>query len=436
MGNRLGEVANMSARSLRCSVAQAFVLLALVSTAWHSVAILGVADDWPQWRGPHSDGISRETGLLIDWRVEKPRTVWQRPLGEGFSAFAVAGGRLYTLALVEDVEYVICLDADTGEIIWQVPTGGGRYKDRQGGDGPRGTPTVDDDFVYALGADGSLLCLNSDSGDIRWQRNVLDGFQAENIRWGVSTSPYLDGNRLLVNVGGKGASIVAFDKNSGNTLWQNLDDISGYASPIRIEVAGPDGEVVPELVVFCGRALVGVSPEDGSEHWRYEWITTSDMNIATPIYDPKTRLLFVSAARNTGRCSTYRLTATAGSVSSEHVYTNKQMRNHFNSCILLDGYIYGFDESILKCIQLETGEPMWSDRSVGKGSLIAAQGHLLVLGESGEMGVVQATPQEYREQGRFKVLQSNRAWTPPVLVDGRLYVRDLKNAACIDIRDR
>ena len=191
----------------------------------------------------------------------------------------------------------------------------------------------------------------------------------------------MDEQRLLVNVGAVGASIVAFHKNTGEVFWQNLDDIAGYASPIRIEVTGPDGQVVPEIVFFCGRALVGVSPRDGSEHWRHEWITTSDMNIATPIYDPQTRTLFISAARNTGRCSAYRLTASDGTVTSKLIYSNEEMRNHYNSCILLDGYIYGFDNSILKCIRLENGELMWSDRSVGKGSLVAAQGHLFVLGQ-------------------------------------------------------
>jgi hypothetical protein len=157
------------------------------------------------------------------------------------------------------------------------------------------------------------------------------------------------------------------------------------------------------------------------------------MNIATPIFDPATRLLFVSAARDTGRCSAYRLTAKDGTVVSEMVYTNKEMRNHYNSCILLDGHIYGFDNSILKCISLETGEVKWSDRSVGKGALVAAQGHLFVLGEFGDLAVVEATPDEYREKGRIKALESRRAWTPPALANGRLYIRDLEKAVCIDI---
>ena len=157
-----------------------------------------VGADWPQWRGPHGDGISRETGLLIDWREKAPRLVWQRPLGTGFSSFSVANGRLYTLAASDNIEHVLCLDAESGETLWKVPSGS-TYQDRQGGDGPRSTPTVVGEVVYGLGAEGELLCLAKETGEVRWRRNVLNDFQGENLRWGVSTSPYVDQQRLLVN---------------------------------------------------------------------------------------------------------------------------------------------------------------------------------------------------------------------------------------------
>ena len=410
------------------------VVLSFLAALLPLVSRLAHGEDWPQWRGPQSDGISRETGLLVDWREKSPHVVWQRALGTGFSSFSVAGGRLYTLAAVDDIESVFCLDANTGDTLWQERTGN-QYKDPQGGDGPRSTPTVHGDVVYALGAAGDLICLDSASGKIRWQRNVLEEFQVKNLQWGVSTSPYVDKERLLVNVGAEGASIVSFQKSTGEVVWKNLSDVAGYASPIRIDVAGPDGQSIPELVFFCGRALVGVSPEDGTEHWRHEWITTSDMNIATPIYEPKSRLLFVSAARDTGRCSAYHLTAGKDGVTSKLLYTNEEMRNHYNSCILLNGYVYGFDNSILKCIRLQTGKQMWLDRTVGKGSLVAAQGHLFVLGELGELAVIEASPEEYREKGRFQALESGRAWSPPTLANGRLYIRDLENAVCVDISE-
>ena len=388
---------------------------------------------WPQWRGPRRDGISTETALNLNWQVREPARLWQAPLGTGFSSIAVRDGRAYTLAADGNSEFVVCLDGAEGDTIWKVPTGAAAYRDAQGGDGPRCTPTLDGDRVYALGATGKLLCLDVQSGAVIWSRDVLEEFGAENLHWGVSASPLIDGNRLFVGVGAKGASIVALDKQTGEVIWQALDDAAGYAAPIRIDVAGPDGLMVPEIVFFCGKSLVGVSPEDGAEHWRHEFITTSDMNIATPIYDPATRILFVSAARDTGRCEAYRLTARGETVEPELVYTNKEMRNHYNSCVLVDGYLYGFDNSLLKCMKLETGEVMWQDRSVGKGSLIAANGHLLVLGEKGDLALVETTPAGYQEKGRIKALESDRAWSPPALAEGRLYVRDLKNMACIDL---
>lgn len=391
-----------------------------------------VREDWPQWRGANRDGISRETGLLVDWRSRKPQRIWQVPLGTGFSSFSVSEGRLYTLASIDRREYVFCLDAADGRTLWKVPSGA-THRDTSGGDGPRSTPTVDGDRIYTLGAEGMLQCLNAEDGSVRWKHDVLKEFGAENLNWGVSMSPLLNGDQLLVNVGAKGASIVAFNKHTGKVEWRALDDVAGYASPIKISVAGSGNATVEEFVFFCGKSLVGVSPKDGAEHWRHEWITTSDMNIATPIYDPGTRMLFISASRDTGRCSAYRLTASDHGVRSEHLYTNKNMRNHYNGCLLVDGYIYGFDNSVLKCIRLADGEEMWRDRSVGKGSLVAAQGHLYVLGERGDLAVVEATHEAYREKGRFKALDSSRAWTPPALAQGRLYVRDLENAACIDI---
>lgn len=411
-----------------------FVLLSVVAVGSRE-PLATAGDDWPQWRGPHSDGISRETGLLTDWSEQKPKVLWQQALGSGFSSISVVGDRLYTMAAVDDVEYTFCLDTDTGNLVWRVPIGA-RHVDPQGGDGPRSTPTVVNDVVYTLGAEGRLMCLDARTGRERWQRNILEDFGAENLQWGVSTSPYVDGDNLLVNVGGPGASVVAFEKKTGNVAWQSLDDVAGYASPIRINVTGPDGANVPELVFFCGRSLIGLSPADGSLHWRHEWITTSNMNIATPIYEPRSRLLFISASRDTGRCAAYRLTARDGAVACELVYRNQEMKNHYNGCVLIDGCVYGFDNSVLKCIQLETGQVMWVDRTVGKGSLVAAQGHLFVLGERGDLAVVEATPREYREKGRIQAFDSSRAWSPPALANGRLYVRDLEKIACLDIGAR
>jgi len=389
-----------------------------------------VQEDWPDWRGVRRDGISRQTGLSLDWTAGKPKRLWQRELGTGYSSMTVVGDRLFTMGAEQDAEYVYCLDATDGSTLWKVHSGT-TFKNSYG-DGPRSTPIIEGERVYALGANGDLLCLAAKSGEVAWQTNILKQFGGKNIIWGVSTTPLIDGKKLVINVGAKQASVVAFDKTSGKVIWKSHDDVAGYSSPIRIDVPGDDGPV-PHLVVWCGKSLVGLKPSDGSVQWKHEWLTTNDMNIATPIFEPKTRTLYVSASRGTGRCSAYRLTAAKGAVACKEIYTNKQMKNHYNSCVLLDGFLYGFDNNVFRCQELASGKILWTDRTVGKGAVISAQGHLIVLGEKGEMALVEATTKAYTEKGRFQALTSKRAWTPPALARGKLYVRDLERITCINI---
>ena len=391
-----------------------------------------IREDWSDWRGPRRDGISRETGLLLEWGKHPPQRRWQRPLGSGYSSMTIVDGRVFTMAVTAEGEFVFALDASNGKTLWKVRSGA-TVEDSYG-DGPRGTPVVDHGRVYALGAHGDLLCLQVTTGKEVWRRNILKDFGAPNIRWGISSTPLIVDDNLIVQVGAKTASIVSLNKTTGQLVWKTYDDVSGYSSPLLIRVPGPAGPV-PHVVVHCGRSLVGIAPSDGEVHWKFPWLTTNDMNIATPIFDPKRRLLFVSASRDTGRCSAYRLTVADEKIRAEEVYTNKQMRNHYNGCILVGDYLYGFDNAILKCLELETGKVMWEDRTVGKGSLLAVQDHLLVLGEKGEMAVVLATPEEYVEKGRFPVLRSRRAWTPPALAQGHLYVRDLQEITSIDLNE-
>ena len=383
-----------------------------------------VAGHWPQWRGVNRDGLSEERDLLTQWPEQGLPVLWKTAGGDGFSSLAVSDGRVYTFVDREKTEWAVCLNADSGEELWKVRTAP-TFEEPQGGDGARSTPTVDGSKVYFLGATGALLCLDKRTGETLWQRNILKDFNASNLHWGVSSSPLVEGDLLLVNVGGPSASVVAFDKTTGEVVWQAHDDVAGYASPLPITVEG-----VREIVFFCGKAILGLSPEDGTLHWRQEWLTTSEMNIATPIFsDP---FLFVSSGRGTGS-GLFRLSRQENSVNAEVLWTKKLMQNHYNGCILVGDYLYGFDNSILKCMRLKDGEEMWADRSVGKGSLIAAQEHLFILGEQGDVAMAKATPEGYQELGRMKVLDY-KSWTPPALAGGRLYVRDQRQIACLDLR--
>ena len=405
------------------------VLLALMFWAPLALALWAAelaAADWPQWRGPARDGISREQGIITAWSQPGPPLVWKVEGGEGFSSISVSQGRLYTMVDRNDQEWVVCLDAGTGLELWKVLSADS-YKEYQGGNGARATPTVDGPRVYALGATGTLLCLDKRSGRKIWKREILEEMGAENLIWGVSTSPLVEENMLLVNVGAPGASVVAFDKESGKVIWKALDEVASYSSPIAITVGG-----IREVVFFGGRAIMGLSPQDGTLHWKHEWRTTSDMNIATPIF--ASPYLFISSGRGTGS-GLLRLTPKGDRVQSRFIWTSEIMQNHYNGCVLVGEYLYGFDNSVLKCMRLTDGEVLWAHRSVGKGSLIAAQGHLIILGEQGHVAMVQATPEGYRQTGVKKILQ-HRAWTPPALSGGRLYARDHHHIASLDLRKR
>jgi outer membrane protein assembly factor BamB len=379
---------------------------------------------WPQWRGPNRDGRSPDSGLLVRWSEKEPPVVWRVTGGTGFSSLAIVDGHVYTMVQRDDFQWALCLDAHTGREIWRVKSGA-MYREQQGGDGPRSTPTVDADRVYSLDAGGNLLCLNRTTGKIMWQQNILERFNAQNLIWGVSASPLIDGENLLLNVGGAGAGFVALNKYTGEVIWKAHDDVAGYSSPIIIT----NGDV-REVVFFAGRAVVGLAPQDGRLHWRHEWRTTDDMNVATPIW--ANPFLFVSSGRGTG-AGLFRLDAKGDVLCAEVVWTSKVMQNHFNSCVPVGEHLYGFDNAILKCIELKTGKELWSDRSVGKGSLVFADGHLFIVGEHGDIAVAEATPQGYRELGRKRVLEY-RAWTPPAIAYGRLYVRDQQTISCLDLR--
>ena len=403
-----------------CSGEQTVPHLASVS----DTASNSVVGHWPHWRGVNRDGLSEEKDLLTHWPKDGLPVLWKIAGGDGFSSLAISDGRVYTFVDREKTEWAVCLNADSGEELWKVPSSP-TFEEPQGGDGARSTPTVDGSKVYFLGATGALLCLDRETGETLWQRNILKDFNASNLHWGVSTSPLVEGDLLLVNVGGPGASVVAFDKTTGEVVWKAHDDVAGYASPLPITVEG-----IREIVFFCGKAILGLSPKDGKLHWRHEWLTTSEMNIATPIFsDP---FLFISSGRGTGS-GLFRLSRQGNSVSAEVLWTKKLMQNHYNGCILVGDYLYGFDNSILKCMRLEDGEEMWADRSVGKGSLIAAQGHLFILGEQGDIAMAKATAEGYQELGQMKVLDY-KSWTPPSLAGGRLYLRDQQHIACLDLR--
>ena len=384
--------------------------------------------DWPQWRGPARDGISTETGLLESWPPGGPPLAWKaRGLGEGFASFAVAGGRLFTQGQRDGAQYVIALDEETGEKLWEVPNGSS-FHERRGG-GPRGTPTVDGGRVYALAANGNLICLQAADGKRIWSTKLLDRFGARNIRWGISESPLIDGNRLIVNPGGRGASVVALDKNNGNVIWKSQSDRAGYSSAVVADIAG-----VRQYIVLTGAGALGLRAGDGGLLWRYDEISNRTANVATPIV--KGDSVFVSTDYGTG-CALLKLEAAGEGIRASEVYFNRDMRNHYGTSVLLGGYLYGFSSRILTCMNFHTGEVAWKARSVGKGQVAYAEGKLYILSEAGVVGLAEATPKGYHEISRFAIEHGDlRTWTQPVIANGKLYLRDQDTVSSFDIRAR
>lgn len=393
-----------------------------------SIAIAQTNGEWPQWRGANRDGISKETGLLKQWPEGGPPLVWKaKGAGFGYSSFSISQGRLFTMGLRGDREFVIAFDIATGKEAWATPHGGAFRNDR--GDGPRGTPTIDGDRLYALGGDGDLSCLDVKTGRVVWTMNILKKFGGKNISWGISESPLIIGEKLLVNAGGPNASIVALNKSDGSVIWKSQSDRAGYSSAISIEAAG-----ATEVVFFTSTRVVGLNLKDGGLLWEYPRAANDVANVATPI--ARGNLVFVSSDYGNGG-GLLEIKAGDKGVTAAEVYFTKEMKNHHSSSVLVGDYLYGFSSSILTAMRFDTGVVAWKDRSVGKGSLVYADGNLYCLSENGVVGLIEATPTGYREKGRFSIPQENLpTWAHPVVAGGRLYLRDQDTIYAYDVRQK
>ena len=372
--------------------------------------------DWNQWRGPARDGLSTETDLLAEWPENGPELLFEASgLGSGYSSFAFSGERMFTQGQKNGKQFLIALDSESGTILWETEHGSTYSNNR--GSGPRGTPVLDGDRVYALGGDGSLVCALQADGKIIWQIDLLKRFGGRNTSWGLSESPLIDGDRLIVNAGGPGAGVVALNKATGKALWRSQDDEAGYSSAVPAEVGG-----IRHYVLLTGEGAVGLRAEDGELLWRYGRVSNSTANVATPIV--RGDRVFVSSDYGTGG-ALLQLKASGGGVVAEEVYFTREMRNHYSSSVLIGDTLYGFSSRILTAMQFATGEVLWQDRSVGKGQVIFADGRLYLLGEDGVVGMAEATPEAYREISRFEIGREDfPTWTLPVIHDGRLWLRD------------
>jgi outer membrane protein assembly factor BamB len=392
-----------------------------------STAAMG-SPQWPQWRGPQRSGVSAETGLAKSWSSGGPEAVWSvSSLGEGYGSLAIREDRIYVQGVREHESSVFCLSRKDGKTVWVTGLAGRLEQDR--GSGPRGTPTLDGDRLYALTENGEMACIRAQDGAKIWRRNILQDFKGQNPHWLLSESPLVDGDHVIVTPGGSRATIVALDKASGDTVWtsRDLSDSAGYSSCIIEDVQG-----VRTVMALTAQAGVGVRAADGRLMWRYERVANRVANIATPVFHDNA--VFYTSAYGTG-CALLGLAAQNGVIKAEEIYFSRDMQNHHGGVIFSNGFLYGYSNNILTCLEFATGRVAWKDRSVGKGCLTGADGNLYLLSENNVMGLAEATPDGYREKGRFSIPDQGRpSWAHPVVCGGRLYIRNQGWLACYRVQ--
>lgn len=383
--------------------------------------------EWPQYRGPNRDNISTDKGLLDSWPADGPKLAWQQTgLGEGYSSVAISGGKLFTMGNRGNDEMLLAFDVADGKPLWSAKTG--RAYRENAGNGPRGTPTVDQDRVYALGANGDLACVKIDKGEIVWQKNILEEFGGSNIQWGISESVLIDGNNLICSPGGKQGTIVALNKMTGRPIWQSKVEgapPAAYSSLIAVDFGG-----TRQYVNFVHTGVVSVSAKDGAPLWGFRESANGTANCSTPLH--ANGIVYTSSGYGTGAAS-FKL-APGGKASL--AYSNKGLDNHHGGMVLLDGHVYGFGEQALKCIDLKSGNEKWKDRSVGKGSVTYADGHLYLRGERGSVALAVASPDGYDEKGKFEppTPSGKPSWSHPVVCGGKLFLRDMDTLLVYDVK--
>jgi outer membrane protein assembly factor BamB len=406
------------------------------------ITFLGVgaalAADWPQWRGPKRNGISEEKGLLKQWPEGGPKLLWQvNDAGGGYSTPAVVGDRLYLMGNKGlDEEFVQARAVADGKLIWTVPVGKvGNPGQKPPYPGARSTPTVDGDVLYALGSDGDLVCLAAADGSVKWKKNLRTDFDGKYGEWAYAESPLVDGDRVVVTPGGDKATLVALNKKSGEVVWKSAvpgGDKAGYASIIVVEAAGKK-----QYVQFLEKGLVGVDAADGKFLWRYEKTAQgSPANIPTPVaHDGH---VYSSTARGGG--ALVKLTPAGDGVKAEEVFFGKKLPTSIGGAVVVGDHLYGTGGQALLCIDFASGKEKWSERGIGAGAVLYAEGNLYLHGENGDVALVEASPEQYREKGRFSPpgqphRGNSQAWAYPVVSNGRLFVRDMGTVWCYDVKD-
>jgi outer membrane protein assembly factor BamB len=392
------------------------------------------AEDWPQWRGPNRDDISKETGLLPEWPSGGPKLLWKaKGLGEGYSTVSVSGDRIYTIGEHGNASLVTALNPVDGKMVWSAKLGKPGAPGMGGYGGPRSTPTVEGKLAFALGQWGELVCLDSATGNARWRKDFTKDFGGSRPQWGFAESPLVDGLQLVVTPGGSQGALAALDKTTGATLWRSKEftDPAQYASIIVTEIGG-----VRQYIQLTAASVAGIRATDGKLLWRAPRRGETAV-IPTPVY--RDGMVYVTSGYGVG-CNLFKITANGSNFSAKEVYANKVMVNHHGGVVLVEDCVYGYSDSKgWTCQEFSNGQARWQDKEqLGKGSLTFADGRLYLReeGKPGRVALIEASPAGYKEHGRFEApdRSDKLSWTHPVVSNGKLYLRDQDVLLCYDVK--
>jgi outer membrane protein assembly factor BamB len=424
----------------------AALALILATSAVLAFAAPAASPEWPQWRGPNRDDVAQESALLTQWPEAGPPLAWKASgLGGGFSSLAISGGRIYTLGDLQGSQQVVAMSLTDGKIAWTAKVGP-VWQDEYGG--PRGTPTVDGDRIYALGTEGDLVCLQAATGKEVWRKNLARDFGGRMMSgWKWAESPLVDGDRLIVTPGAADATLVALDKKTGKEVWRAAvprigdqgADGAGYSS-----VVVSNGGGVKQYVQLTGRGLVSVRAQDGKFLWGYNKVANDVANITTPVV--KGDYVFSSTGYRTGS-ALVKLSRSGDGVQAQEVYflPAKTLQNHHGGLVLIGEHIYGghgHNRGYPICVEMATGKVAWGGEGVepthggsGSAAVTAADGHLYFRYQNGRMVLIEATPQGYRVKGTFSIPDVNHpSWSHPVVAGGKLYLREQDHLYVYNLR--
>jgi outer membrane protein assembly factor BamB len=383
------------------------------------------ATEWPRWRGPLGDGISRETNLAETWPAGGPPELWSAEVGIGYASPVAAGGCVYVFTMSDDVETLTCFDANSGRILWNEPGGRGRSVKYPG---TRATPSVEGTDVITLGGAGELTRRDATTGAKRWATNILDETGATALDWGTASSPLVHGNLIYVQVGQGGPVALAVDRTNGSMAWRSeAAGIAGYASPILVDLEG-----TPQLVVFGGKAVYGMDPATGRTLWQHAWSTSWDVNASTPIY--RDGRLFLTSGYGSGAI----MLQLAKEGPPTEVWKNQQAQSRFQPAILDRDSLYLNSEGKFMCLKWDDGKILWRDDNALKlglgGSFVRVNGDRVIsLGERGQLSLAHASPEGIKVISSARLLDGTELWATPLIYGGRLYLKGQQELVCYDI---